>query len=82
LTLLDKREELARMAEEEALTRGRPGAPGRQFLDAVTISRILQMRDKGVTPSSIEKKMGLKEGVVERLGGKGYVESMQYDTVG
>lgn len=57
---------------------GRRGHDGRQFLDVFTIRQILTMRDehrRGAT--EIEKTLGLKKGVVDRLGAAGVVELAQ-----
>ena len=53
---------------------GRKGFSGRRFLDVVTIRQILVMRDeKGVGNGEIERTLGLEDGTVRRLGGKGVV---------
>ncbi|KAF2230794.1 hypothetical protein EV356DRAFT_508085 [Viridothelium virens] len=73
LTLLRRREELAAEAEEEFQRRGKSGE-GRRFLDAVTIGRILRLRDQGRGEAEIEREMGLSKGVVAKLGERGLVE--------
>lgn len=56
---------------EERAGRG-PGAKGREFLDVFEMRQVLVMRDlKGMSAAEIERKMGLKEGVVARLGEEG-----------
>ena len=51
---------------------GRRGHEGRQFLDVYTIRQILTLRDeRGRNSGEIEKALGLKRGVVERLGIQG-----------
>lgn len=53
---------------------GRRGRQGRRFLDVVTIRQVLILRDeKGVGGPEIERRFGLGEGVVGRLGGRGVV---------
>lgn len=53
---------------------GRRGHEGRQFLDVYTIRQILTMRDeRSRSAGQIEKALGLKRGVVERLGMQGVV---------
>jgi hypothetical protein len=43
-------------------------------VDAVTLRRALKLRDEaGVADVEIEKRLGLKRGVVGRLGRKGVV---------
>ncbi|KAI9766626.1 MAG: hypothetical protein M1840_006437 [Geoglossum simile] len=74
LTLLSARSRLAEQAEAEALGVGKKGFPGRTFVDAVTLRRALKLRDEGgVADAEIEKRLGLKRGVVGRLGRKGLV---------
>lgn len=59
---------------------GRRGQVGRQYLDVYTIRQILQMRDQRKQPAAeIERALGLKEGVVARLGGAGVV-ALAYET--
>lgn len=72
IAVLQNRARLAQKAEvEERAGRG-PGAKGREFLDVFEMRQVLLMRDlQGKTPQEIERKMGLKEGVVARLGGDG-----------
>lgn len=73
--MLEARSRLQDEADKEALEAGSKGHPGRQFLDILTIRRMLVMRDqKGDSAEAIEKSMGLKKGVVDRLGAKGVVE--------
>ena len=51
---------------------GRRGHTGREFLDVYTIRQILVQRDaKGKSAAEIERSLGLKKGVVERLGTSG-----------
>ena len=51
---------------------GRKGFVGREFLDVMTIRQILTLRDeKNVPATEIEKQLGLKQGVVARLGKRG-----------
>ena len=48
------------------------GSQGREFLDVFEMRQALLMRDlQGKTPAQIERRLGLKEGVVARLGGRG-----------
>ena len=57
---------------------GRRGHEGRQFLDVFTIRQVLTMRDeRGRSSGEIEKALGLKRGVVERLGVQGVFELAQ-----
>lgn len=72
IAVLHARARLQEKAEvEERAGRG-PSAKGREFLDVFEMRQVLTMRDlQGKTPKEIEKKMGLKEGVVARMGGPG-----------
>lgn len=59
-------------AEEEAVARQGSKFAGREFLDVFTIRQVLVERDaKGTKPADIEKRLGLKPGVVARLGSTG-----------
>lgn len=79
IMVLSARSRLQDEAEVEFEENGRRGNVERQYLDVYTIRQILQMRDtRKQNAKEIEKVLGLKEGVVERLGGKGVVE-MAYD---
>ncbi|KAL9599099.1 MAG: hypothetical protein Q9219_004057 [cf. Caloplaca sp. 3 TL-2023] len=70
LTMLSRREELAREAEAD-LIKARTGGEGRRFLDVMKIREVLVMRDEKRMPESeIERILGLEKGLVERLGGK------------
>jgi len=76
--VLDRRSKLQGLAEKESIEAGRRGHAGREFLDVSELRNILLLRDeKGVQAGEIEKRMGLKAGVVERLGSKGVVELSQ-----
>ncbi|KAJ5294189.1 hypothetical protein PENANT_c028G09844 [Penicillium antarcticum] len=69
LLVINARQRLNKLVEEEAESYGVAGHPGRQFLDALTIQQVLTMRDKqGMSRRQIEKFLGLKSGVVDRLG--------------
>lgn len=72
--VLDARARLQGQAEIEFMEAGKRGHEGREFLDVYTIRQILQLRDgHGQSAERIEQKLGLKKGVVERLGAKGVV---------
>ncbi|MCJ1387888.1 hypothetical protein MMC18_000731 [Xylographa bjoerkii] len=74
LQILDARNRLTDAAEAEFSEMGRRGFQGKQFLDVVLIRQALMMRDeKGMTDTEIEKRLGLKNGVIARLGRKGTV---------
>ncbi|KAF2402737.1 hypothetical protein EJ06DRAFT_519764 [Trichodelitschia bisporula] len=73
MTLL-ARQELQRRADEEMENVGRKGFKGRTFLDAKMIKEVLVLRMKGVEPGEIERRLELREGVVEGLGSGRVVE--------
>ncbi|KAI7500981.1 hypothetical protein KC367_g3238 [Hortaea werneckii] len=78
LVALDSRAKLQEAADAEFQMAGKRGHEGRQFLDVYMIRQILIERDvQGRSAEEIERKMGLKRGVVERLGGKGIVQLAQ-----
>jgi len=62
------------MAEAEIENIGQKGYAGREFLDIGTITSILVLRQRGQSAESIEKKLKLKNGVVDRLGGPGTID--------
>jgi hypothetical protein len=75
LLVLERRALLQEQADREAIETGTKGHEGRQFLEMYLIKQILQARDQaGKTPGEIEGAMGLKAGVVARLGSAGTVE--------
>ena len=72
--VLDSRSRLQNEADAEFGRTGQNALEGRQFLDVYTIRQILVERDqKGRSAADIERKMGLKQGVVGRLGAQGIV---------
>ncbi|KAL2076015.1 hypothetical protein VTL71DRAFT_958 [Oculimacula yallundae] len=75
VSLLTARYRLASEAEIEFAQTGKStAAVGRQFLDVLTLRQILVLRDeKGVNEGEIERELGLRRGVVGRLGRKGVV---------
>ncbi|KAG4443962.1 hypothetical protein IFR05_000602 [Cadophora sp. M221] len=75
VSLLTARYRLASEAENEFAQTGKStAARGRQFLDVITLRQILVLRDeKGFEAGEIERMLGLREGVVGRLGRRGVV---------
>ncbi|KAI9742713.1 MAG: hypothetical protein M1835_003039 [Candelina submexicana] len=72
IQILDARSVLASAADKEFIEAGKRGHEGRQFLDVTTIRQILMLRDeKAIGEEEIERRLGLKKGVVRRLGPKG-----------
>ena len=75
--MLQARSDLAARAEKEFEALGRKGFPGREFLDVVQIRQVLMMRDeRGMRSDEIEGRLGLKPGVVEKLGKRGLVSDV------
>ncbi|PMD17141.1 hypothetical protein NA56DRAFT_280694 [Hyaloscypha hepaticicola] len=74
VSLLTARYRLAEEAEREFANLGKASAGGRQFLDVITIRKVLEMRDeKGLQEGEIERRLELRKGVVGRLGRGGVV---------
>ena len=74
IQVVDARNRLTDEAEAEFADMGRRGFEGRRFLDVVLIRQMLSLRDeKGMEAGEIERRLGLRKGVVERLGAKGVV---------
>jgi hypothetical protein len=76
LRILQARGQLQDQADKEFENVGRKTFQGRQFLDVTMVSQVLMARKKGIPDQEIEKQMGLKSGVVGRLGIKGVVEAI------
>ncbi|KAI4111594.1 MAG: hypothetical protein LQ339_000465 [Xanthoria mediterranea] len=73
LQILSRRAEIAAEADAE-FTRLRGGGEGRRFLDVGSIREVLAMRDgRGMREGEIEGLLGLRRGVVGRLGQRGVV---------
>lgn len=76
MQVLNRRREIQRAAEAEfAGTSIGEGGNQRTYLDVVTLRRVLVLRDRGVADAEIEKEMGLRDGLVRRLGRKGVVSA-------
>lgn len=75
ISLLSARYRLAEEAEREFAQMGKESQrrEGRQFLDVTTLRQVLGMREAGVQAGEIERNLGLKGGVVARLGRRGVV---------
>nr|POE76662.1 hypothetical protein CFP56_79622 [Quercus suber] len=75
--VLDARARLQERADREFLEAGRSGHAGREFLDVFTLQRILRLRDEqGKQAGEIERVLGLRKGVVGRLGVPGTVAAV------
>ncbi|KXT18914.1 hypothetical protein AC579_3562 [Pseudocercospora musae] len=74
ILVLAARAKLQDKAEIEFMEAGRRAHTGREFLDVHQIRQILTMRDEqGRKDEDIERRLGLKKGVVSRLGVQGIV---------
>ncbi|KAI9879491.1 MAG: hypothetical protein M1830_008367 [Pleopsidium flavum] len=74
IQILQARDRLAQEAEQEFIHAGKRGHEGRQFLDVVSLRQVLMLRDeKGLEAGEIERRLGLRGGVVGRLGRRGIV---------
>lgn len=74
--VLNRRRAIQRAAEKEFAGAVEAGAEyQRSFLDVVTLRRVLVLRDRGVPGTEIERELGLREGLVGRLGRKDGVVS-------
>ncbi|CZR66538.1 uncharacterized protein PAC_16439 [Phialocephala subalpina] len=73
VSLLTARYRIAEEADEEFAGLGRKGAKGRRFIDVQTLRQALVLRGEGMRAGEIEEKLGLREGVVARLGKEGVV---------
>ncbi|KAE9969481.1 hypothetical protein EG328_006844 [Venturia inaequalis] len=76
LRILQARGQLQDQADKEFENVGRRTFQGRQFLDVTMVSQVLLARRSGASDQEIEKRMGLRAGVVERLGKHGVVEAI------
>nr|POE77364.1 hypothetical protein CFP56_09011 [Quercus suber] len=75
--VLESRARLQERADQEFREAGRAGHEGREFLDIYTIQRVLRLRDEQGKPAGeIERVLGLKKGVVGRLGSAGVVAAV------
>lgn len=76
LQILAQRERIAQVAERERIDSGKVGFQGRSLIDVGLVRKCLVLRDEGgVSASEIEKKLGLKAGLVASLGKVGVVEA-------
>ncbi|KUJ09651.1 uncharacterized protein LY89DRAFT_627858, partial [Mollisia scopiformis] len=68
ISLLTARYRLAEEAEREFAALGKKGSAGRGFVDVQTLRQVLVLRGEGMGGAEIEGRLGLKAGVVGRLG--------------
>ena len=75
LLVMQARKRWREKAEIELDNIGRSGFAGRELMDAAMVTDALRMRARGVAIEDIEKRMGLKKGVMAKLGGRGVLEA-------
>lgn len=68
--VLQARQRLQEEAEEELLSVGSRGFPGKRFADAGTVRQALLLRQKGEGEEEVERKLGLRKGRLGVLGKK------------
>jgi hypothetical protein len=73
LGVLEIRRQLEARARQELDNMGKSTDKGKEFLDIGTIKKILVLRQEGVSATDTEARLGLKPGVVARLGPQGIV---------
>lgn len=66
--MLRAREALQRERDEEEDSVGRKGFSGKRFVDVGTLREAIRMKGSGVSSEEIEKRFGLRKGVVDRIG--------------
>lgn len=77
LVAVAARQRLARAAQLEAESVGRPSHAGREFLDVATLRQALALRDQqGLRDDQVERSLRLKPGVLRRLGVRGVVQNV------
>lgn len=73
--MLAARGRIEAAVEAEKAEQGVRGFAGRTYMDVGMVKRVLEMRDlKGLGEGEIERTLGLREGMVGRLGRRGVVE--------
>lgn len=73
IVVVNARERIGKVWEEERDALGRGSFAGRTMLNAGELADIIQMRDDGMVDGDIEKDMRLSRGLVGRLGVRGVV---------
>lgn len=75
LTALDARRRIQERADADTEHFQQVGLRGarRRYVDMRTLADALQLLDKGVPAREVESKMGMEEGLLNRLGRKGVV---------
>ena len=75
LLIMQARKRWQERAEYEFDNIGRSGFEGRELMDVGMVTDALKMRARGVESEDIEKRLGLKKGVMAKLGRPGVLEA-------
>ncbi|KAK4129381.1 hypothetical protein N657DRAFT_677014 [Parathielavia appendiculata] len=73
LSVLEMRRQIEARAKDELDNMGKSTDKGKEFLDIATVKQILVLQQGGASARDIESRLGLKPGVVARLGPQGIV---------
>lgn len=73
LTTFEARDRLRSQAEAELHDLGSAHAKGRRFADMRHLLDAIRMRDSGASLREVERNLGLRAGILERLGKPGVV---------
>lgn len=75
LSVLESRRALQKLAEEDLEEMNRLGnKAARRFMDTRTLVDALELMGRGQNPRDVEKRFGLKEGLLDKFGKKNVVE--------
>lgn len=66
--VVQARERIGKLWEEESERVGRASFQGRTLITAAQIREVLRMKESGMESGEIERRLRLKEGLVKRLG--------------
>jgi hypothetical protein len=75
LLVMQARKRWQEKAEAELEEVGRSGFVGREMMDVGMVTDALRMRRRGVGDADIEKRLGLRSGVLRKLGPPGVTEA-------
>jgi hypothetical protein len=75
LLILQARKRLQEKANYEFDNVGRKDFEGRETMDVYMVTDALKMRQSGMSLEDIEKRLGLKKGVMAKLGERGLLEA-------
>jgi hypothetical protein len=66
--IVQARERIGKLWEEENESLGRASFQGRTLISAAQIREVLSMRESGMESGEIERRLQLRAGLVKRLG--------------